>query len=138
LDSFCRAAERGRFPDLADADGLWRLLSRITARKAIDRIRRRSLEKEVGESALDGNESSRDGFPAVASHDPTPEIAIMFADQVRHAMERLQDRELEQVALAKLDGDTNEKIAGLFGCSVRTVERRLRLIRKIWEQEFEL
>ena len=27
MDSFFRAAERGRFPDLADRDGLWRLLT---------------------------------------------------------------------------------------------------------------
>lgn len=138
LDSFCRAAQRGRFPDLADADGLWRLLSQMTARKAIDRIRRRNRRKEVGESALNGNESSGDGFPAVAGHDPEPEIAVMFADQVRHAMQRLQDPELKQVALVKLDGLSNEEIAARLGCSVRTVERRLRLIRKIWEQEFEL
>src|SRR5262245_52761589 len=32
FDSFCRGAERGRFPDLADRDGLWALLMTITAR----------------------------------------------------------------------------------------------------------
>ena len=30
---------------------------------------------------------------------------------------------------------TNEEIAERSGCSVRTVERRLRLIRKKWQQE---
>ena len=34
LASFCRNAERGRFPQLADRNGLWRLLVTITARKA--------------------------------------------------------------------------------------------------------
>ena len=32
-------------------------------------------------------------------------------------------------------GYTNEEIAAQVGCGVRTVERRLRLIRSIWEQE---
>src|SRR5262245_52985050 len=36
FDSFCRGAERGRFPDLADRDDLWRLLVVLTVRKAID------------------------------------------------------------------------------------------------------
>ncbi len=39
FDSFCRAAEKGRFPNLADRDGLWRLLIQMTARKAVDLIR---------------------------------------------------------------------------------------------------
>src|SRR4051812_34565394 len=34
FDSFCRQAEQGRFPDLADRDGLWRLLVVMTGRKA--------------------------------------------------------------------------------------------------------
>src|SRR5580704_7882747 len=34
FDSFCRGAAHGRFPELADRDGLWRLLVVITARKA--------------------------------------------------------------------------------------------------------
>ena len=36
FDAFCRAAESGRFPNLADRDSLWRLLVRMAARKAID------------------------------------------------------------------------------------------------------
>src|SRR3954469_4560656 len=36
FDSFCRAAEVGRFPQLADRDDLWQVLVLITARKACD------------------------------------------------------------------------------------------------------
>jgi hypothetical protein len=42
--SFCRNAERGRFPRLADRDGLWRLLVTITARKAARLLRDERLE----------------------------------------------------------------------------------------------
>src|SRR5262245_49512469 len=34
--SFCRAVKGGRYPKLADRNGLWALLVTITARKAID------------------------------------------------------------------------------------------------------
>src|SRR5262245_9573810 len=34
FDSFCRAAERGRFPELFDRDDLWQILLMITQRKA--------------------------------------------------------------------------------------------------------
>ena len=36
FDSFCRGAQRGRFPQLDDRDNLWRLLVVITSRKAVD------------------------------------------------------------------------------------------------------
>src|SRR6476659_598655 len=36
FDSFCRAAQVGRFPQLADRDDLWQVLVLITARKACD------------------------------------------------------------------------------------------------------
>jgi DNA-directed RNA polymerase specialized sigma24 family protein len=49
-------------------------------------------------------------------------------------LERL-DSELRNVALRKVEGYSNEEIAAQLGCGLRTVERRLRLIRGIWEQE---
>src|SRR3954471_24288979 len=39
FDSFCRNAEAGRFPDLADRDSLWRLLAEFTFRKAAHHVR---------------------------------------------------------------------------------------------------
>jgi ECF sigma factor len=45
--SFCRGAEGGRFPLLADRDDLWRLLVPITARKALHLARdERSQERD--------------------------------------------------------------------------------------------
>ena len=39
-------------------------------------------------------------------------------------------------AVAKLGGSSNEEIAGKICRSVPTVERRLRLIRDVWREEF--
>src|SRR6266852_4950772 len=57
FDSFCRGAQEGRFPNLADRDDLWRLLLVITARKALDQLERQGRLKRGrgqlrGESAL--------------------------------------------------------------------------------------
>src|SRR3954453_20128871 len=38
FDSFCRRAERGQFPRLADRDDLWQLLVVITVRKAANLV----------------------------------------------------------------------------------------------------
>ena len=48
LDSFCRAADKGRFPDLKDRHSLWRLLSRTTHRKVGDLVGR--ARRKVGEA----------------------------------------------------------------------------------------
>src|SRR5215470_16012063 len=48
FDSFCRGAARGRFPDLADRDGLWRLLVVITLHKVMGQVRRQGAAKRGG------------------------------------------------------------------------------------------
>jgi DNA-directed RNA polymerase specialized sigma24 family protein len=50
-------------------------------------------------------------------------------------LDRLGDEELRRVALWKMEGYTIEEIAGQLGCVSRTVDRRLRLIRDIWERD---
>jgi DNA-directed RNA polymerase specialized sigma24 family protein len=142
FDSFCRAAEQGRFPSLADRDDLWQLLVLLTARKAADLREHEERDKRdwrrVHEAALEGDEDS--GWPLAAlsgllSREPDPAFAAEVADQSRCLLEGLADEELRQIALAKMEGYTNEEIASRLGCALSTVERRLRLIRKRWEKE---
>jgi hypothetical protein len=47
----------------------------------------------------------------------------------------LGDEELQRVALGKLEGYDIEEIAAPLGLVPRTVQRRLQLIRRLWEQE---
>ena len=48
MESLFRAAQMGRFPNLADRHDLWRLLLRMTVRKVIDLRRRESSERRGG------------------------------------------------------------------------------------------
>jgi DNA-directed RNA polymerase specialized sigma24 family protein len=57
-----------------------------------------------------------------------------------HLLELLDDPQLEDlklrlVALMKMQGYTNVEIAAKLGCALRSVERKLRLIRTQWERE---
>ena len=65
---------------------------------------------------------------------PTPEFAAIMADQCDHLLGQLND-DLRQVAAAKMEAYTNEEIVNRLDCSLSTVERSLRLIRRIWERE---
>jgi DNA-directed RNA polymerase specialized sigma24 family protein len=51
LESFFEGAQNNRFPNLRDRDGLWRLLSEMTRRKAIDY---RRVPKRRGNTTLRG------------------------------------------------------------------------------------
>ena len=139
FDSFCAGAVRGRFPQLADRDDLWRLLVVITSRKLQALTRREGRQKRGGGrvrhesdlSVADRTESvgRLDQF---VSAEPTPEFAAQAAEECRRLLDALEDESLRQVALARLEGYTNEEIAERLGCARRTVARRLDLIRKTW------
>lgn len=142
FESFCRAAERGRFPDLADRDTLWRLLVRMTARKVIDKRRSESRLRRGGkpletDSALPGSakEDNREMMDSVIGNEPTPEFVSMMAEQMNLLILSLQDPQLQELAIGKMEGYTNDEMAEKLDCSLRTVERRLRRIRETIKQE---
>ncbi|HEV3262865.1 MAG TPA: ECF-type sigma factor [Gemmataceae bacterium] len=141
FDSFCRAAQRGRFPQLRDRDNLWRLLVVITARKAIKLLKHENRQRRgggavLGESALDEQRpsgSEEAGIDQVVGHEPTPQFAAQVAEECGRLLDRLADDTLRSVALWKMEGYTTEEIAAKLDCAPRTVERKLRLIRGVWE-----
>ena len=55
----------------------------------------------------------------------------------RRLLEKLGDPQLRQVAVAKMEGFSNQEIAQRLDCALRTVERRLKLIRDEWKEEIE-
>jgi RNA polymerase sigma factor (sigma-70 family) len=137
--SICRAVKEGRFPDLDDRDGLWRILLSITARKVVNRIRHyeRQKRKVAGETAIGGlgSDFEERGIGQVLGVAPTPEFTAEAIEECRRLLDLLKDPRLRSLAMAKMEGCTNEVIAGRFDCSVRTVERQLQLIRKTWKRE---
>jgi len=47
----------------------------------------------------------------------------------------LGDDTLRAVARWKMEGHTNAEIAAKLGCVPQTVERKLRMIRRLWAKE---
>jgi DNA-directed RNA polymerase specialized sigma24 family protein len=60
-------------------------------------------------------------------------LAAQVVEEYQRLLGGLGDAALRSVAVWKLEGYTNKEIAGRLGCSEPTVERRLRLIRKMLE-----
>jgi DNA-directed RNA polymerase specialized sigma24 family protein len=140
LNCFYRVAQEGRYPDLADRNGLWRLLLQITSRRAIDLMRCEKRKRRGGGQIRRGvigcsSDSQGEGslLSQMPDNSPTPEFAAMMADECRRLLEQLHDVELRAIALAKVEGLGNAEIAAQLNCSERTVERRLNLIREKWK-----
>jgi DNA-directed RNA polymerase specialized sigma24 family protein len=142
FDSFCRGAQEGRFPHLDDRADLWHILLLLTARKAGRYIRdeqaaRRGGGKVWTETEL-GPAETEDGagpLAEVIGPEPSPELAAELAEEARRRLERLGDDELRWIAVWQLEGYTLEEIATRMGRSIRTVARKLQVIRDLWQTE---
>jgi DNA-directed RNA polymerase specialized sigma24 family protein len=63
-----------------------------------------------------------------------PEFAAEVAEECRRLLHALDSDELRSIAVWKMEGDTTEEIATRLSCAPRTVERKLHLIRTLWEE----
>jgi DNA-directed RNA polymerase specialized sigma24 family protein len=142
FNSFCRGAERGRFPRLNDRDDLWRLLLVLTLRKASHLVRDERRAKRGGGKVLPevdlarGREDNEGlALDALIGSEPTPEMAVSFAEECRQQLERLGDDDLRAIAVWQLEGYTVEEMSAKLGRSARTVARKLAVIRDRWRQD---
>jgi DNA-binding CsgD family transcriptional regulator len=114
----------------------------LTLRKASDLADRENAEKRGGGGVFQASSSpaaDRDSatglFDAIASGEPNPELVVMFDEQYRTLRHQLGDDSLRQVLDMRLEGYAREEIAARLGCTVRTVTRKLDVIRRTWLQE---
>jgi DNA-directed RNA polymerase specialized sigma24 family protein len=134
--SLCLGAERGRFPRLLDRQDLWQLLVVITRRKALRQVRYERRQKRGGAGPAAADAAPEEvSLVGMLSQEPTPAFAAQVAEEYRRLLATLGDPELRAIAVCKLEGDTTDQIAVKLHRAPRTVERRLRLIRKLWEKE---
>jgi DNA-directed RNA polymerase specialized sigma24 family protein len=136
-------AARGQHAALVNRHELWRLLATITGRKVIAYRRYLNRQKRGGgrirsDSSLRGtdpDDSIRlDQFNGDAS---TPEVLAIAAEEFQRLMVLLDDDCLRQVAQCKLEGYLNQEIGQRLGLTCRSIERKLRRIRHVWEGELE-
>jgi DNA-directed RNA polymerase specialized sigma24 family protein len=136
-------ARDGRFPRLADRHDLWQVVVMLVERKAIGQ-RRQVLAGKRGAGRVCQERRSRlaSGSPAVGSAldqiahpDPTPQFAAAMREQLSARLAQLDDDVQRRIALGKLAGYTSAELAQSTGLSLRSVERKLALIRRRFEED---
>lgn len=127
-------ASAGKFPLLTDRESLWSLLAVITIRKARRQFRTEVAAKRGGGAVL--AESELPEFDAASLQQAIGSIATQDLDlQCEELLESLGNAELRAIALFRLMGYTNHEIADELECSLRRIERKVRVIRTIWIDE---
>lgn len=133
--SLMNGAADGRFPRLDNRDDLWQVLAMLVCRKSINRIKRENAQKRGGaavldEADLDSSAAALDAYPG-ADRDPAMAVAVL--EEYHRLLDSLGDADLRRIAVWKMEGYTHQEIAAMLECAPRTVDNKLKLIRKIWE-----
>lgn len=132
--SFCDGVANDRFPDLFSRDNLWSLLVTITARKVIARKRYEHRARRGGEDVweelfFEQSEIVESAANGMQSREPTPDFALEVAEQFEVLINHLDQPVLREIVSMKLEGYTNDEIAASLGCTRRSVQRKLAVIR---------
>ncbi len=142
--SLCRRAADGQFGDLNNRNDLWWLLLAITRRKAIDQVRHGQADCRGGEAvtvSISAAESERPGepplfrFDELISNEPTPEYLAVLSEEYERLLRLLRDDSQRRVAILRIEGHTPREIAAALTISLRSVERKLDIVRKTWARD---
>ena len=132
FDTLCRGIQERRY-ELADRDELWRLAATIAVNKARQKFRNENRLCRGGGVERVGDDATF--LEALVSPEPPPDLVWMMREECQRLLAMLERQDVRSVAMLKVDGYTNEEVAEHLGCTRRSVQRRLALIRDIWSGE---
>lgn len=134
----CARLSKRQLDPMQTPDQFWRVLRVIVSQKTIDYQRRAAAQirgggKVRGESAIDTpGDSGIRGLEQISDIRPDGACLVMLEEQKQHLLAELDNDTLRSIALWKMEDMSNEEIAKRLDVCVRTVERKVSIIRKRW------
>jgi DNA-directed RNA polymerase specialized sigma24 family protein len=128
MKTFFRRAPEGRFLKLSDRNSLWSLLAAITLNKATSLQRRQFAEQR--------DRRRVQSLEAMLENGPSEELLDSVIDEGNLLLDALSDESLRTIAQLRMEGYTNQEIADQVGISLATVKRKLSVVRRYLEAEF--
>jgi len=120
--TFFRRQDAGNL-SIAHTEQLWKLLVTITLCKTRNQARKHTADKRDVRSEQES--AAHEFFPR---HQPAPEDALMFWEEVDWLLQGLPDR-VGEILSARLEGKTKTEIADQLEVSRQTVHRTLNLLQ---------
>jgi RNA polymerase sigma factor (sigma-70 family) len=142
LQSFHSRLRQGEYGWVTSRGDLWKLLVTMTRNHAINQARRASAEKRhpkqglIRGSEMATPEGTGYSLEDVVTEEPTPEMAIELAERIERIHKALDDPELSRVFQLRLEGYSREEISDVIDRAVRSVTRKLEIVRQAVEKEF--
>ncbi len=125
-------ATKGNFSEDFHRENLWRLLTTMTVRRALKHQARELTQKRGGGRVQVESSVAPTGAVPFRLDQALAQISSQeFDANCEEQLLRL-DEDLRAIAVLKLMSHTQDEIAAAMNCSISTVERKLRLIRKLW------
>jgi len=134
---FYRSVQAGRIPRLANRHDLMALFTHLVACRGVNQLRHEfGVRKRGAGQVRDGGllEDLADGaVPLAAGTQQSPAEQALLNDCYRHYVHSLGNG-LRDVAELHLAGCTHKEIAARLGCVERTVERKMAIILRKWQE----
>lgn len=134
--SFCLGLQGGKFSRKTDSLELWPILMTLTLNKAIDHIRHTNRQKRKSPQATQPPDSIQI-LEQVAGNQPLPELEVAARESFQWLLDQLgncDDPTLQELAVWRIHGASIAEIAAAQGCTERTIQRKLKTIRAIWDR----
>jgi len=131
--AFFDVAANNKAIQLESRDELWRLLVTISRRKATDRVRHELRDRRGGEARR-----RPEGIENVTADTASPSEITELQDLLDHlmlALESAGDEKLKSIALMRLEGLSTQEIAEQLNCTIRTIQRKLHILERLWTSE---
>ena len=131
---FFSSVQLGSYDQSLRRDDLWRILSVITVQKARKQLGREATAKRGGgrvkpESQIVSSDSGAFRLDSQLGSLSTAEYDLIVTEM----LEQLGD-DLREVAILRLAGYTNSEIKVLLDSSLRSIERRVQIVRSTWKE----
>jgi DNA-directed RNA polymerase specialized sigma24 family protein len=134
FNQFFRDAAEGKFHQL-DRNQLWALLTTIARHKTCNLVVHHSRQRRGGRNRANPTDAARLG--EVCGPEPEPDEAVIVAEEIERLVNLLGDDSLKTIVILRMEGWSMAEVADQVNCSVRSVRRKLLLVKHIWQREWE-
>lgn len=116
------------FSKFSDRKALWYLLVKITHDRVVGLVRHENFAKR------DKSRTFRLDGDTIECFQQTAEVVVQLEDTLKFLLDHLDDDKLKlrEIARYVFDEYPKQEISERIGVSIRTVERRLQLIKEKW------
>ncbi len=110
----------------------------LAQQKLASRPRLGANPEDVALSAFDsffrGAEAGR--FPQLNDRDDLWHLLVTItARKAQRLFDQLPEEDLRAIAVLKMEGHMIDEMSAKLGCSLATIERKLKVIRAVWEKD---